>query len=243
MWLFDTSRYVPRQACGDWPGALMWADHIGNILVASAYFVIPILLMIGLKWFGRKNEWTQEDTNTWTSTSGALSHIPWWVIPSFALFIFFCAIGHLFGILVFYWPGYRLFIVWNVGTGLVSWLAVAGLWFAAKRLSTWVSPQKYARVSQERDCALKKLQMRAENAETELERAKKEIADMKGKKFTTKEYDSLILRLEKVAHPDETHHTLRFARGGNDRPTARPATAGRKGISGNGRHRSFYLAP
>ena len=43
----------------------------------------------------------------------------------YGLFIGMCGVGHLEGLLAWYWPAYHVFAIWHLFTALVSWWAVA----------------------------------------------------------------------------------------------------------------------
>lgn len=47
-----------------------------------------------------------------------------------AAFVLSCGIGHLEGVISFYWPAYHLFAAWHVITAACSWWAILVLiWF------------------------------------------------------------------------------------------------------------------
>lgn len=45
----------------------------------------------------------------------------------FAAFIFACGVGHLEGVISFFWTQYHLFAQWHLLTAIVSWMTLARL--------------------------------------------------------------------------------------------------------------------
>jgi hypothetical protein len=101
-WILDTSQYVPRGSCGDWPAAMRSVWVAGNLLVASAYFVIPFYLWA----FRRESRGVLQDRRG--------------LVAQFAAFILLCGLTHLTEVAVFWWPAYRLYAVIYLAAGLVS---------------------------------------------------------------------------------------------------------------------------
>lgn len=100
-WLFDAESFVTRQHCGDWGGLLPWVYAVANLLIALAYFRIPLTL---LDLYRKRKDVLPERAT----------------LVQFAAFITLCGITHLLDVLVFYWAPYRLFTLVYILTALVS---------------------------------------------------------------------------------------------------------------------------
>lgn len=111
-WIFDTTGFVPRGVCGNWPMWLRILNQSSNLVIFLAYFAIPAALVYFAKKFPRRFRGGQQ------LLSGA-----WWS----AAFVFLCGLTHLCEFLAFYWAGYRFFTVILVATALVSVRAVSVL--------------------------------------------------------------------------------------------------------------------
>ncbi len=103
--LFRTSGFMPHGLCIAAPGVIF--QHIvGDFMVAAAYFAIPLVLFR----FGRRHKFQLDTIVTW-----------------FGLFIFFCGLSHVMGIVVLYKPYYILEGWVKILTGVISVLALIKL--------------------------------------------------------------------------------------------------------------------
>lgn len=101
----DYTQFVPRGHCGNWDENMLSLYMFSNFAIFLAYMVMAVLL-----------RFVVVDYNM-IARDGTLR-------VAFALFIFFCGIGHLEGILFFRYPVYHFSAVWHLLTALVSWAAV-----------------------------------------------------------------------------------------------------------------------
>jgi chemotaxis family two-component system sensor kinase Cph1 len=105
-WLFDTSEFVPRTECGNWPAWLVQLAVLSNLMIALAYYIIPILL--ATLYFKKRKNLPKS-----------------WMAVLFAGFIFLCGTTHFIDALIFKWPIYRFLIVIDFITGVVSLVTAA----------------------------------------------------------------------------------------------------------------------
>jgi signal transduction histidine kinase len=100
-WFFDTSGFVPRSQCGEWSTELIILAIVADIIIALAYYAIPIILYI---YFRRLRE--------------QYSHS--WILLLFAAFIFACGTTHAIDAMTYYYPYYRLLIAVDIITAILS---------------------------------------------------------------------------------------------------------------------------
>lgn len=111
-WFFDTSGFIPRGVCGNWPMWLRVANQSANLVIFLAYFAIPVALVYFAKRYPQRFRGGQQ------LLSGA-----WWA----AAFVFLCGLTHLCEFLSFYLPAYHFFTVLLIATAIVSVRAVSVL--------------------------------------------------------------------------------------------------------------------
>ena len=105
---FSTSFLTPHGYCFLWLPELVWLHVIANILIAVAYFSIPVALW---KFASKRPD------------------IPFnRIFFLFAAFITLCGITHVFNILVLWWPAYGLEGLVMLATGIVSIGTAAFVW-------------------------------------------------------------------------------------------------------------------
>lgn len=152
--LFDTSDFPPRWQCGNWSEALGWTYIGADLLIAGAYFAIPISILV---YFQRR---------------GKELYFPalYWL---FAAFILLCGIGHLVDATLFWRPWYRFSLLINLATALVSWATVIVL---LRYLPEAVRLPGALRLSQERQVQLEALE-RAHAETQEREEQFRTLAD------------------------------------------------------------------
>ena len=102
--LFDTSDWPPRWHCGNWTEFHGWLYIISDLLVWSAYFAIPLII---LKFISRRSE---------------AKFVRAYFL--FAAFILACGSTHLLDAITFWYPAYRLNALVRFVTGIVSWATV-----------------------------------------------------------------------------------------------------------------------
>lgn len=102
-WILDTSEYVPRMHCGNWPIWLIVVFITANWSIAVAYYMIPCTLF----YFWKKKR---------------LAVKKHWIILLFCTFIFMCGTTHVLEGLMFWWPAYRFLTLVDIVTAYVSLL-------------------------------------------------------------------------------------------------------------------------
>ena len=102
--LFDTSDWPPRWHCGNWTEFHGWFYIISDLLIWSAYFAIPLVILRYI---------TQRINAKFVRTYFL-----------FAAFILACGATHLLDAVTFWFPAYRLNALVRFITGVVSWVTV-----------------------------------------------------------------------------------------------------------------------
>jgi PAS domain S-box-containing protein len=102
--LFDAADWPPRWHCGNWTGFHGWLYIISDLLIWSAYFAIPVVI---LRYVSRR-----------TDAKFVRAYF------LFAAFILACGATHLFDAVTFWFPVYRLNALLRFVTGVVSWVTV-----------------------------------------------------------------------------------------------------------------------
>lgn len=102
--LLDTSDWPPRWHCGKWTEFHGWLYIISDLLIWSAYFAIPLII---LKFVSRKAK---------------ARFVRAYFL--FAAFILACGSTHLLDAITFWFPAYRLNALVRFITGVVSWTTV-----------------------------------------------------------------------------------------------------------------------
>jgi PAS domain S-box-containing protein len=102
--LFDTSDWPARWQCGKWTDFHGWLYIISDILVWSAYFAIPFII---IRYISKKHD---------------ARFIRVYFL--FAGFILACGATHFFDAMTFWWPLYRVNALVRAVTGILSWTTV-----------------------------------------------------------------------------------------------------------------------
>lgn len=102
--LFDSSDWPPRWYCGRWTEFHGWLYIISDLLVWSAYFTIPLII---IKYI----------TKRYDARFVRLYFL-------FAGFILACGSTHLFDAITFWVPVYRVNALVRLITGVLSWITV-----------------------------------------------------------------------------------------------------------------------
>lgn len=114
--LFDTSGFPPRWHCGRWTEFHGWFYIISDLLIWSAYFAIPVII---LKYIYKKKN----------------AQFPR-LYFLFAAFILACGATHFLDAIIFWVPVYRLSALVRFITGLLSWATVFSLFRLLPMAST-----------------------------------------------------------------------------------------------------------
>lgn len=102
--LFDSSDWPPRWHCGKWSDLHVWTYIISDLLIWSAYFTIPIVI---LRFISKRSD---------------IKFIRLYFL--FAAFILTCGITHLLDAISFWIPAYRLNALARLITGILSWTTI-----------------------------------------------------------------------------------------------------------------------
>ena len=102
--LFDYSDWPPRWHCGKWSGFHGWLYIISDLLIWSAYFAIPLVIV---RYIARRRD------------AGFIK-----LYFLFAAFILACGATHLLDAVSFWFPLYRVNALVRLITGVVSWATV-----------------------------------------------------------------------------------------------------------------------
>lgn len=100
--LLDTSDFPARWHCGQWSDFHGWLYIISDLLVWSAYFTIPLIIIRFV-----------------TKRQQAVNFHPLYFL--FASFILLCGATHFIDAMIFWIPVYRVSALVRLLTGIVSW--------------------------------------------------------------------------------------------------------------------------
>ena len=103
--LFDSADWPPRWHCGKWTGLTGWMYIVSDLLIWSAYFAIPLILLRFI--VERKKQ-----------------QRPVKLLFLFAAFILACGATHFLDAVAFWVPVYRLSALMRAVTAIASWLTV-----------------------------------------------------------------------------------------------------------------------
>ncbi|MEI6947041.1 ATP-binding protein [Paraflavisolibacter sp. H34] len=124
--LFDTSDWPPRWHCGEWTGFHGWLYILSDLLIWSAYFAIPLII---LRFITRRAD---------------ARFVRAYFL--FAAFILACGSTHLLDAVSFWFPAYRLNALVRLATGVVSWVTV---FYSIKILPVAMSLKSHAELEKE----------------------------------------------------------------------------------------------
>jgi len=102
--LLDSSDWPPRWHCGTWTAFHGWLYIISDLLIWSAYFAIPVVI---LRFLSKRSD---------------IRFIKLYFL--FAAFILACGATHFLDALSFWIPAYRLSALVRFITGILSWITV-----------------------------------------------------------------------------------------------------------------------
>jgi hypothetical protein len=112
--------FTPHGFCLSWDTELLFWTIMSNLVIAAAYFIIPVQLFI----LRRRHRIT----------------VPTWFTALFMAFIFSCGAGHLFNIAVLWFPVYWLQAIEDIVTAVFSYLTVIFAFLCVQNI-TWVNVQ------------------------------------------------------------------------------------------------------
>src|SRR6202042_3446443 len=105
--LFDSADWPPRWHCGNWTDFHGWLYIISDLLIWSAYFAIPVVI---IKYISRKHD------------AGFIR-----LYFLFAAFILACGATHFLDAMAFWVPLYRFNALLLLVTGILSWVTVINI--------------------------------------------------------------------------------------------------------------------
>lgn len=152
---FSTNFMAPHGYCFLWLPEIVWVHVTANILIASAYFSIPLAL-----WhFARKRPDMPFNK----------------VFILFATFITLCGLTHVFGIAVLWWPAYGIEGLVMLATGIVSMAVAIFVWRIMPAALTLPSPSKLQAINQQLANTNAEIEAKVRERTAELERANTEL--------------------------------------------------------------------
>ncbi len=149
--LLDNTSFMPHGHCYLWQPGVLWLNVASDLLIALAYFSIPIALVT----FVRKRKDLSFN----------------WVFRMFAAFIFACGMTHLMEIWTTWHPDYVLQGVLKFLTAMISCLTAFLLWPLMPKALALPSPDDLKRANED----LKAEIVVRKRAEAELLEAKKDL--------------------------------------------------------------------
>jgi len=102
--LFDSSDWPPRWHCGQWTSFHGWLYIISDLLIWSAYFTIPIVI---IRYISKRKD---------------IRFVKLYFL--FAAFILACGATHFLDAVAFWIPAYRLNALFRLITAVISWVTV-----------------------------------------------------------------------------------------------------------------------
>jgi PAS domain S-box-containing protein len=102
--IFDSSDWPPRWHCGQWSQFHGWLYIISDLLIWSAYFIIPLVIL------------------RYISSKHGIKFVRLYFL--FAAFILACGATHFLDAVAFWIPMYRLNALFRFITAVVSWVTV-----------------------------------------------------------------------------------------------------------------------
>ncbi len=133
--LFEANCFLTRDHCGAWSSALMLIYIVSNGLITLAYSLIPLCLLI-----------------VWRKRRADIEF--GWMLALFAAFITACGLTHLCDVVVFWWPGYRLFTLISAVAALLSVYAALFIPAVTRTLVQLPNPAMFRKVNLELEQAL-----------------------------------------------------------------------------------------
>lgn len=111
---FDTSSFMPRINCGNWPEWLVGSWVVPSVGLMVLYLLIAAFLLM---FYARSSR-----------TTFPRRWLPW-IAASFVG----CGGGHAMNALAFLWPAYVAYVLWDWYTLVVSVVGTVGVW----RIKVW----------------------------------------------------------------------------------------------------------
>ena len=164
--LFDSSDWPPRWHCGHWTEFHGWLYIISDLLIWSAYFSIPVVI---IRYITKKQ---------------GVAFVKLYFL--FAAFILACGATHFLDAIMFWVPVYRLSALVRLITGVLSWITVFYLvkllpMAFSSKTQTELETEIAQRIKAEEQVRLlnAKLEQYISDRTEELSKSNKEIEDYK----------------------------------------------------------------
>jgi chemotaxis family two-component system sensor kinase Cph1 len=151
--IFDSNNWPARWHCGLWTPFHGWLYIVSNLVIAAAYFSIPLLLFYLIKKAGNRLPFQN-------------------VFWLFVLFIMACGFTHVFDALMFWYPVYRVSALMLAITAMISTAAVIGLYKVLPHALLLKSPAYLEQVIHQRTSELEAANKILIQTNNELEEAK-----------------------------------------------------------------------
>ena len=119
---FDSAGLMPHGVCFLWREDLVYLHFFSDLAIAGAYLSLPVFLLALVR---RKPE---------LKTGG--------IVPLFALFIFFCALAHMFSMWTLWVPDYLAQGVAKFATAVVSVFTAIMVWPLLPKIAAMPSTQQ-----------------------------------------------------------------------------------------------------
>ena len=133
--LFDATGFLTRDHCGPWTESLKLVYIVSSAFIALAYLTTAVCLyLIGRK-RGRELDYG-------------------WLFPCFAGVFATCGLTHVCDVVVFWWPGYRLFSLIMAATAVMSVATTLWIPWLTRIILKIPTRAQFLTVNHELECAL-----------------------------------------------------------------------------------------
>ncbi len=153
---FSSNFMMPHGYCFLWLPEIVWLHVVADLLIATAYFSIPLALWV----FAKKRP--------------DMPFRPLFLM--FASFITLCGLTHLFGIMVLWYPYYGVEGLVKLATGAVSALTAVVIWRILPSAIKLPSPKQLQQMNADLQDAYALVENRVKQRTKELADANKELA-------------------------------------------------------------------
>ncbi len=158
---FSTNFLAPHGYCFMWLPEILWLHVTANILIAVAYFSIPLAL-----WQFAKRRPDMPFRR---------------LFMLFASFITLCGLTHVFGILVMWVPAYGIEGLVMLATGIVSCITAVTIWRILPLAITLPSPTQYQAMNEELRTAYLQVEEKVQQRTHELQQLNQALEEEKQK--------------------------------------------------------------
>jgi signal transduction histidine kinase len=164
---------APHGYCFLWLPEIVWLHVVANILIAAAYFSIPLAL-----WRFAKKRPDMPFNN---------------ILILFATFITLCGMTHVFGIAVLWWPAYGVEGLVMLATGIVSVATAIFVWRILPSALTLPNPSEMREINSKLSKSYELTERRVRERTIELQLANEELTAAREKADAASEAKSTFL--------------------------------------------------